>query len=157
MMQDTIEKSQDRIEKSIDLKAPVGRVWRALTDYKEFGQWFRVDLDRPFEVGEVSRGQMTYPGYEHLKWEARVEKIEPQRLFVFNWCPYADGSDIDDPEQAETTVEFKLEPTAEGTRLEIVESGFSAIPDEKLRLEALRRNSGGWDEQVKNITAHVES
>ncbi len=79
----------DRIEKRIELKAPVSRVWRALTDYREFGEWFRVKLDGPFLPGEVSRGHITYPGYEHLKWEAVVQKMEPERVFSFTWHPYA--------------------------------------------------------------------
>ena len=37
----------DRIEKRIELKAPLSRVWRALTDYREFGQWFGAKLDAP--------------------------------------------------------------------------------------------------------------
>ena len=44
--------STDRIEKRIELKASVGRVWRAITDSKEFGQWFRVNLESPFTPGE---------------------------------------------------------------------------------------------------------
>ena len=79
----------DRIEKTIELKAPVSRVWRALTDHREFGTWFRVRLDGPFVPGQVSHGQITYPGYEHVRWEAVVQKIEPERLFSFNWHPYA--------------------------------------------------------------------
>ena len=56
----------DRVEKRIELKAPVARVWRALTDYREFGEWFRVKLDGPFTPGQVSRGTITHPGYEHV-------------------------------------------------------------------------------------------
>ncbi|MGH6842298.1 MAG: hypothetical protein ACREDV_09455 [Methylocella sp.] len=56
----------DRIEKRIELKAPVSRVWRALTDYREIGEWFRVTLEGPFVPGQISRGQITYPVYEHL-------------------------------------------------------------------------------------------
>jgi uncharacterized protein YndB with AHSA1/START domain len=37
----------DLIEKQIELKAPVSRVWRALTDHHEFGEWFRVKIDGP--------------------------------------------------------------------------------------------------------------
>jgi uncharacterized protein YndB with AHSA1/START domain len=73
----------DRIEKSIELRAPVERVWRALTDHAEFGQWFGVKLDGPFEAGEVSRGAITTPGYEHIVWQARVVKIEKPRSFAF--------------------------------------------------------------------------
>ena len=79
----------DRIEKTVDLKAPVSRVWKALTDHKEFGSWFRVNLDGPFVPGARSTGHVTYPGYEHLKWEAVVQKVEPERLFSFTWHPYA--------------------------------------------------------------------
>jgi uncharacterized protein YndB with AHSA1/START domain len=81
--------SSDRIEKTIEIKAPVSRVWRALTDHREFGTWFRVRIDGPFVVGEVSRGQVTYSGYEHVRWEAVVQKMEPERLFSFTWHPYA--------------------------------------------------------------------
>ena len=75
------------IEKRIELAAPLSRVWRALTDHREFGEWFRVNLDGPFVPGRVSRGNIAYPGYEHLKWEATVQKMEPERLFSFTWHP----------------------------------------------------------------------
>src|SRR6202044_613121 len=76
----------DRIEKSIELQAPVSRVWRALTDYREFGEWFRVKLADPFVPGQVSRGQITWPGYEHVVWEAHIERMEPEDLFSFTWA-----------------------------------------------------------------------
>lgn len=44
------------IERRIELKAPISRVWRALIDYREFGEWFRVKIDGPFQVGKVARG-----------------------------------------------------------------------------------------------------
>ncbi|MGI9295862.1 MAG: SRPBCC family protein [Pseudomonadales bacterium] len=147
---------QDRIEKSIELKASVARVWRALTDYQEFGEWFRVKLDGPFVVGEVSRGQMTYEGYEHVKWKAQVQAMEPERLFSFTWRPYADDPDTDYTNESQMLVEFRLEPTSGGCRLVISESGFSALPDDARRVDALRENTKGWDEQANNITAHVE-
>ena len=149
----------DRIEKRIELKAPISRVWRAVTDYREFGEWFRVKLDGPFVLGQVSRGQITYPGYEHVKWEAVVEKMEPERLFSFTWphpksldkAEYAPGNHSKDPA---TLVEFRLEKTATGTLLVLTESGFDNIPGD-LRLEAFRRNEGGWAEQMKNIERYV--
>ena len=79
----------DRIEKRIELKAPVSRVWRALTDHREFGQWFGVKLESPFVPGQVSGGQITYPGYEHLKLEVVVQQMERERLFSFTWHPHA--------------------------------------------------------------------
>jgi uncharacterized protein YndB with AHSA1/START domain len=75
----------NRIEKRMELKAPVPRVWRALTDYREFGEWFRAKLDGPFLAGQISHGQINYPGYEHVRWQAVVQKMEPERLFSFTW------------------------------------------------------------------------
>ena len=144
----------DRIEKRIELKAPISRVWRALTDYREFGQWFHVKLEGPFVPGQVSRGQITHPGYEHVKWEAVVQQMEPERLFSFTWHPYAVDPNVDYSEETPTLVEFRLEETAGGTLLLLTESGFDKIPANR-RLEAFRRNDGGWEQQMKNIESHV--
>ena len=144
----------DRIEKTIEINASVARVWRALTDHREFGTWFRVKLDGPFAPGHVSRGHITYPGYEHVRWEAVVQKMEPERLVSFTWHPYAVDSKEDYSKEPPTLVEFTLEKTAKGTLLRVVESGFDKIPA-KRRSEAFRMNEGGWSAQMKNIAAHV--
>jgi uncharacterized protein YndB with AHSA1/START domain len=146
----------DRIEKRIELKAPVARVWRALTDHREFGEWFRVRIDGPFVPGEVSRGNITYPGYEHLTWEAVVKAMEPERLFSFTWHPYAVDPKVDYSKEPQTLVEFRLEKTPEGTRLTVTESGFDKIPAGR-RPEAFRMNEGGWAEQMKNIERYLAS
>ncbi|HKQ82282.1 MAG TPA: SRPBCC family protein [Steroidobacteraceae bacterium] len=144
----------DTIEKRIELKAPVPRVWRALTDFREFGQWFRVALEGPFVPGQVARGRITYPGYEHVRWEATVKDMQPERLFSFTWHPYAVDPKVDYSQETPTLVEFRLEKVPTGTRLVITESGFDGIPAQR-RIEALRMNEGGWAEQTKNIEAHV--
>ncbi len=144
----------DSIEKSIELKAPVSRVWKALTNHEEFGTWFRVKIDAPFATGQVSRGHITYPGYEHLKWEAVVQSIEPERLFSFTWHPYAVDPDKDYSAEPPTLVTFTLEKTATGTLLRVVESGFDKIPADR-RAEAFRMNDGGWAEQTKNIAEYL--
>jgi uncharacterized protein YndB with AHSA1/START domain len=149
----------DRIEKRIELKAPISRVWRALTDYREFGEWFGVKLDGPFVPGKVSRGQITYPGCEHIKWEAVVQKMEHEQLFSFTW-PHPKSLDkadypADYSKEPTTLVEFSLEKAAGGTLLMLTESGFDTLPGDR-RLEAFRRNDGGWTEQMKNIETHVK-
>jgi uncharacterized protein YndB with AHSA1/START domain len=144
----------DRVEKVIDLKAPVSRVWRALTDHEEFGTWFRVRLEGPFVPGRVARGQITYPGYEHVRWEAIVQKIEPERLFSFTWHPYAVDPKTDYSGETPTLVEFTLEKIPAGTRLRIVESGFDKLPANR-RDEAFRMNERGWGAQAENIARHV--
>lgn len=145
-----------RIVKTIELKAPVSRVWRALADHTEFGQWFRVKLDGPFKPGAVSTGKMTYPGYEHYPWLAVVERIEHEQLLSFRWHDFDEKSGVDISKQPTTLVEFQLEPIPDGTRLTITESGIEAIPNPR-RLEVLRGNTQGWDIQANNIATHVTS
>jgi len=144
----------DRIEKRIELKAPVSRVWTAITDHEEFGQWFRVKLDGPFVAGQVSTGHITYPGYEHLKWNAVVQKMEPERLFSFTWHPYAVDQSVDYSKDEPTLVEFRLEPAEGGTVLTVTESGFDKLPAHR-RDQAFRSNDGGWAQQMENIRKHV--
>ncbi len=144
----------DRIEKQIELMVPMSRVWRAVTDYREFGEWFRVKLDGPFVPGQVSTGHITYPGYEHLKWEAIVQKMEPEYYFSFTWHPYAVDPKEDYSKEPPTLVEFKLEKTSNGTLLVVTESGFEKIPSHR-RAEALRMNDGGWAQQMKNVEEYV--
>jgi uncharacterized protein YndB with AHSA1/START domain len=144
----------DRIEKSIELEAPVSRVWRALTDYREFGQWFRVELEGPFVPGQVSRGRITYPGYEHVTMQVTVQKMEHERLFSYTWHPYAIDPKVDYSHEPPTLVEFKLEKIPSGTRLTVTESGFDKIPANR-RAEAFRKNESGWAAQLQNIERHV--
>lgn len=144
----------DRIEKCIELNAPVERVWRALTDHNEFGAWFRVHLDGPFVVGEVTTGRMTYPGHEGVRWVSKTERIDAPRLFSFRW-PHSEDPSGGDALEPSTLVEFRLEATPKGTRLTVTESGFDALPSHR-RIDLLRGNEAGWTEQMKNIQAHVE-
>jgi uncharacterized protein YndB with AHSA1/START domain len=145
----------DRIEKEIELDAPPSRVWRALTDHREFGEWFRVKLEGPFEPGRESRGHITYPGYEQLVWRAVVQEMQAERLFSFTWHPAAVEPDADYSNEPSTLVEFRLEPTAKGgTLLRVTESGFDRIPEAR-RAEAFRMNEGGWAIQMQNIREHV--
>jgi uncharacterized protein YndB with AHSA1/START domain len=145
----------ERIEKTVELRAPLERVWRALVDPDEFGSWFRVRLDGPFVVGEVTTGQITYEGYEHYRWVSRTTELDESRhLLSFTWVHPEDPANpkTEDPS---TMVEFQLEATPSGTRLTLVESGFEAISPER-RADVLRGNEEGWEIQMINIRGHVE-
>ncbi len=144
----------DVIEKTTFIRAPIDKVWRAISDHREFGQWFKVDLDGPFVAGERSTGTTTYPGYEGYPWLAWVTAVDAPNRLAFEWTP---GPDVpDDPETApRTLVEFRLELEGDGTRLQIVESGFDALP-EPLRASALRSNIQGWTIQIDNVRRHAE-
>lgn len=150
------ETSTDRIEREIDLKAPRSRVWRALTDSKEFGAWFRAEMRDAFAPGARARGQITHPGYEHVTLDIVIERMEPEHLFSFRWHPYAVDPTQDYSKEPTTLVVFELAETPGGTHLKVTESGFDQIPLAR-RDEAYRKNSGGWKAQVENIARYVES
>ena len=144
----------DRIERSVLLHSPKPRVWHALTDAEEFGSWFGVKLDSGFAAGQSVTGQITYPGYQHLKFKADVDKVDRERLFSFRWHPAAVDPNADYSREPTTLVEFRLEEAGGGTKLTITESGFDRIPATR-RDEAFQRNSEGWSKQVENIKRHV--
>lgn len=152
MQVDTV--STDRIEKQIGLKAPVSRVWRAITDHLEFGEWFRTRVEGPFVVGQTVRGQVLHPGYEHVTVVITPAEIVPESLFSYRWHPNALDMTIDYSSETPTLVEFRLAPIADGTRLVIVESGFDQLPAHR-REAAFRGNSNGWAGQIKNIERYV--
>jgi uncharacterized protein YndB with AHSA1/START domain len=146
--------SSDRIEREVELAASPTRVWRALTDAREFGRWFGVDLGGSFEAGRETSGHITYPGYEHLVMRVVVREMEAERLFSFAWHPYAVDPAVDYSSEAPTLVEFRLGAAGAGTRLGVVESGFDRIPAAR-RDEAFRMNSEGWTGQMENIAAYL--
>jgi uncharacterized protein YndB with AHSA1/START domain len=145
---------EDRIEKQIEIAAPVARVWRALTDSRQFGEWFLVNMDGPFVAGETVRGQLTVPGYEHLRMEIVVRTIEPEIYFSYTWHPYAVDPKVDYSQETPTLVELRLEETTGGTLLRVTESGFNKLPKERYA-DAFRMNSRGWAQQLENIDAYV--
>jgi uncharacterized protein YndB with AHSA1/START domain len=145
----------DKIEKTIDLAAPIDRVWRAITDYEEFGAWFRVKLEAPFAVGAPATGHITYQGYEHVIWRAQVTAMAPPHYFAFTWHPYAIDPNVDYTAETPTLVEFSLAEISGGTRLTLTESGFDKLPPHRMA-EAFRMNDNGWATQMQNIKAHVD-
>jgi uncharacterized protein YndB with AHSA1/START domain len=144
----------DRIEKHIVLKAPIERVWRALSDAREFGAWFGVRFESGFEPGKPIRGQITTPGYEHVAFNAQIERLEAPHHFSMRWRPYAIDPKVDYSHEPMTLVTFDLKSVQGGTELRVVESGFSDIPIGR-RAEAYRMNSQGWSAQCENIEAYL--
>ena len=157
--------STDRIEKTIVLKAPVERVWRAISDSREFGRWFGVTFREPFAAGmkrsgtitktevdpEVAKMQEPYVG---VAFDFVIDRIEPMRLFSFRWHPGAVDPAVNYAKEPMTLVEFRLEPVPEGTRLTVTESGFDHIPLER-RAKAFSGNEEGWEHQMRLVTKYL--
>jgi uncharacterized protein YndB with AHSA1/START domain len=148
--------SGDDIRKQVDLKAPPGRVWQALTDAGQFGTWFRVRLETPFIAGQAASGNITHPGYEHIRFNVLVEEMRAPELFVLRWHPYAMDPAVDYSAEPMTRIEFRLEPLGSGTRLTVTESGFDRISEHR-RAECIRMNDSGWAAQMENIRAFVDA
>jgi len=147
--------STDRIERKILLRAPRARVWRALSDAKEFGDWFGVDFKgKSFEAGKSVKGQITYPGYEHIVMEVMIDRVIPERLLSWHWHPAAIDPAVDYSQEPTTLVVFELHEGEGGVLLSVIESGQDKIPSHR-RATVFRLNSSGWDEQVRNIEKHV--
>jgi uncharacterized protein YndB with AHSA1/START domain len=167
----------DRIEKRVTLRAPVGRVWRAISDAREFSRWFGVRLDGPFVAGKTITGRWdakfdeadliafqkaagVKPGKVKMPEGdvvfCTVERIEPETYFSFRWIPFGIDAEADPEREPTTLVEFRLEPVAEGTELTIIESGFDRVPAQR-RERAFRMNEGGWAAQAENLRKHVEA
>jgi uncharacterized protein YndB with AHSA1/START domain len=144
----------DRIEKQTELNAPTDKVWQAVADSAQFGQWFGVKLEGPFKAGQKISGRITHPGYEHVVWNAVVQKIEPEKLFSFTWIPYGIDPKRDYSKETPSLVEFRLEKIPAGTRLYVSESGFDKVPADR-RDEAYRMQEKGWAAQMENIARFV--
>jgi uncharacterized protein YndB with AHSA1/START domain len=155
----------DRIEKEVVLRAPLERVWRAISDAEEFGRWFGVRFDGPFVAGtsvtgvitptavdeDVARAQEPYAGQSDI-WQ--IVSVEPQRRLAFRWHPYAVESGTDYAEEPTTLVEFTLAETDDGVLLRIVESGFDKIPAQR-RASAFEANSEGWAAQTQLVRKYL--
>ena len=155
----------DRIEKSILLRAPRARVWRALTDAEEFGQWFGVKFEGPFKPGALQRGVIVptrvdaevakaQQPYEGMPFEITIDRIEPERLFAFRWHPFAVERGVDYSREPTTLVVFALKDAANGIMLTVTESGFDRIPLAR-RAQAFAANEQGWGMVVTLIEKHL--
>jgi len=155
----------DRIVKTILLHAPQARVWQALANAKEFGEWFGMRFDGQFTPGAHIRGAITpttvdaevarlQKPYEGLPFEITIDRIEPERLFSFRWHPFAIEPNVDYSHEPTTLIVFELEPVGNDVKLTVTESGFDEIPLAR-RAAAFTANEGGWTLQVKLIEKYL--
>jgi uncharacterized protein YndB with AHSA1/START domain len=155
----------DRIEKKVLLRAPLKRVWRALSDSAEFGSWFGMKFDGPFAPGACMRGAIVpttvdaevakaQKEYEGTPFEITIEQMEPEGVFSFRWHPFAVERGVDYSAEPTTLVVFALEEVADGVMLTVTESGFDRIPLAR-RAKAFMANEGAWSVMVKVIEQYV--
>lgn len=142
------------IYREIQINAPLTTVWKAITDHKELAKWFCAHADKPFKVGEVSRGKIVGCGHDDLEWNSEVVAMDPETYFAWKWHPGINKNEAN-RDHERTLVEFRLKPAAGGTMVSVRESGFENVPAAK-RAEVLAGNNAGWDAQLKNLEGHFE-
>jgi uncharacterized protein YndB with AHSA1/START domain len=157
--------NSDRIEKTILLRASRERVWRALSDSKEFGDWFGVKLDAPFSPGALVRGTIVgtvadsavaaaQKRFEGAAFEITVDRVEPQTLISFRWHPHAVDPNVDYSHEPTTLIEFMLKDAPNGTILTVTESGFDRIPLAR-RAKAFTANEQGWSTVLQLVEKYL--
>ena len=160
-----MNRSSDRIVKTVLLRAPLERVWRAISEAQQFGAWFGVAFEGPFVPGAPLVGRIvptqadaevakTQEAYRGAKFEIVVDRIEPMRRFCFRWHPFAVDPDVDYSKEPMTLVAFDLEKATGGTRLTITESGFDGLPASR-RATAFTMNEEGWAAQATLVEKYL--
>lgn len=156
----------DVIEKVVVLRAPLHKVWKAVSDSTQLGAWFGAEFDAPFEAGKKCRGRIVPTQIDPeiaklqephrgmaMTWD--IVAIEAPSYFAYRWHPGVTDPEVDYTTEPTTLVEFRLEEVPGGTKLTITESGFEHI-DVKRRAEVKHGNSEGWAAQTRLVAKFVE-
>jgi uncharacterized protein YndB with AHSA1/START domain len=111
---ETAQRQSGTLALDFDLPHPPEKVWRALTDPVLLAEWLLPVVGLTLEPGAAFTFQtQAYPGWNGTV-SCRMLEIEPYRTLRYTWSvPFL-----------ETVVTFTLTPTASGTRLSVVQSGF---------------------------------
>lgn len=146
-----VDESELTVRRTIQIAAPVEKVWSAVTEPEHISRWFgRAELDG---TGVGASGTLTWDGQPAVP--VRIEEIEPRRRVSYRWGN-DDAADKPAPvvDDRSTVFTFTLEPVQDGTRLTVVESGFAATSDPAANLEAHRE---GWDSELDKLVALLET
>ena len=157
--------STDQIVKEIVIKAPQEKVWRAISNAREFGEWFGVEFDGEFAPGKPISGRITPTKVDPAVAEIQkshagfpftivVDRIDPMHTFSYRWHPFAIDPDVDYSKESMTLVTFALEPSNGGTKLRLTESGFDSIPLDR-RADAFEANEEGWTMQMQLVEKYL--
>jgi uncharacterized protein YndB with AHSA1/START domain len=139
----------DAITREIDIAAPQDVVWGIVTEARHLTGWFSDEAEVDLRPGGAM--QLTWHG--HGVYRARVERVEPPHKFAFRWV-LRDGEEP--ATGGSTLVEMTLIPTEAGTRLRVVESGFSELSwPEHERSRYVGQNADGWTRELEELRGYV--
>jgi uncharacterized protein YndB with AHSA1/START domain len=144
-----------RIDRSIEIQAPVERVWRALTDANELSAWFQVTIEGALAQGSEVWMTSVHPAHAGQRFRVRIVDMSPPTRLVWKWHPGEVDPRVDYSREPQTTVTFTLERSARGTRLNVAEDGFDEISLTR-RAKVHADNTQGWAEVVVWLQKYVE-
>jgi uncharacterized protein YndB with AHSA1/START domain len=138
----------DTIQRDITIAAPIEKVWSALTEDKHVKEWFGEEAEIDLRPG----GAIVFGWTEFGRFRGKVEAVEPPHRFAYWW---ARPEDTDPAPGNQTLVEFILSEEDGGTRLQVVESGFTTLErDQEL---SAKQNTEGWLTELDELRAYVEA
>ena len=143
----------DRVEREILIDAPIEVVWEVITDPAHVSGWFGEIAEIDLRPG----GRITHAWKEEgglTEERGIVEKVEPPHYFSYRWIR---GAEAEAREDNSTLVEFTLTVDGEGTRLRVVETGFSKLdwPEDERREDA-ESHREGWEHELGELREYVQ-
>jgi uncharacterized protein YndB with AHSA1/START domain len=145
-----------RIDRTIEIKAPPERVWRALTSAAELSAWFQVTIEGEIAPGNEVWMTSVHPGHAGQRFRVRFVEMTPPERFVWQWHPGAVDPAVDYSKEPSTTVTFTLKPSGTGTQLTVAETGFDTISLAR-RAKVYGDNSQGWTEVLVWLQRYAEA
>lgn len=146
----------DKIEREVVIKAPIAKVWKAITDPTQFCSWFSEGVEGDFELGS----QPVLDEGKYGKVRIAIVGREEPHYFAWRWVSgmeFVPQGFLGNPlEMPHTLVEFRLSEEGESTRVILIETGFASLP-EKYAAENLNDNTGGWDYMLARLTEWTET
>jgi len=147
---------QDAVISEIEIMAPAGRVFQALTDTDQLAHWF-TNESCPVKFWKMDArlgGSYSYAsenskivvnGVSEFRCQGEILQFDPPRLLVYTWV----SNWHVEPERI-TVVRWELTPTQSGTQVKVTHSGLAA------EAEARKDYSGGWTGVVQHLKQFVE-
>jgi uncharacterized protein YndB with AHSA1/START domain len=138
----------DRIERTMELAHPPGKVWAALTTAEGLGAWFGDEAAIDLRPGGTAQLRLDCASTVDM----RVERVEEPTVFGFTW----QIKELPEDDPRRTYVEFTLEPVGAGTRLTVVETGFAQLPADSYR-KVYDGHTEGWARELGELADHLDA
>ncbi|MDH6242382.1 SRPBCC domain-containing protein [Mycobacterium sp. OTB74] len=136
------------ITRTIDINAPIGKVWATITEPELISQWFGDATE--FEAAPGGTG---FFGWNtHGKFRVVVEQVNPPHTLVYRWAHRE--ADAEPTPGNSTVVRFELTEIPGGTRLDLLETGFEHLADPQT---AHAENSGGWTAELADLVEFLQA